>query len=185
LRRSTRCSVITQRARMQQRPSSATASVSACAMCGLVLCGPSAGQSRRKNALPYPGREPRGCLHAGGEQRGHLAAPGRRAKWGGDVAKGLSHLILVRSVTGEPHRRLEHKISLHKAASEVRYVVIFNNGSTTGPNGVSELGLAQHRATQCLLLNTLRLKVPAMSCYTGVLAGPTPHRAPVVLTYRH
>jgi hypothetical protein len=40
-----------------------------------------------------------------------------------DVAKGLSHLILVRSVTGEPRRRLEHKIALHKAASEVRYIV--------------------------------------------------------------
>jgi hypothetical protein len=44
-------------------------------------------------------------------------------------------------------RRLEHKISLHKAASaEVRYIVIFNNGSTTEPNGASELGLAPHRA---------------------------------------
>jgi hypothetical protein len=32
---------------------------------------------------------------------------------------------------------LEHKISLHKAASEVRCIVNFNNGSTTGPNGVS------------------------------------------------
>jgi hypothetical protein len=61
--------------------------------------------------------------------------------------KGLSHLILVRSVTGEPRRRLEHKIALHKAASEVRYIVIFDNGSTTEPNGVSELGLAPHRAT--------------------------------------
>jgi hypothetical protein len=32
---------------------------------------------------------------------------------------------------------LVHKISLHKAASEVRYIVIFNNGSTTGraPSG--------------------------------------------------
>jgi hypothetical protein len=39
---------------------------------------------------------------------------------------------------------LEHKISLHKAASEVRYIVIFNNGSTTEPNGVSELSLAPH-----------------------------------------
>jgi hypothetical protein len=58
---------------------------------------------------------------------------------GEDVAKGLSHLILVRLVTGEPRRRLEHKISLHKAASEVRYIPIFNNGSTTAPNGVSEL----------------------------------------------
>jgi hypothetical protein len=42
---------------------------------------------------------------------------------------------------------LEHKISLHKAASEVRYIVIFNNGSTTGPNGVSELSLGPHKAT--------------------------------------
>jgi hypothetical protein len=52
-------------------------------MCGLVLCGSSAGQSRRKNGLPHPGREPRGCLHAGGEKRGHLATPGRQTKWGG------------------------------------------------------------------------------------------------------
>jgi hypothetical protein len=29
----------------------------------------------------------------------------------------------------------------------VRYIVIFNNGSTTGPNGVIELSLAPHRAT--------------------------------------
>ena len=42
---------------------------------------------------------------------------------------------------------MEHKIALHKAASEVRYIVIFNNGSPTEPNGVSELGLAPHRAT--------------------------------------
>jgi hypothetical protein len=42
---------------------------------------------------------------------------------------------------------LEHKISLHKAASEVRYIVIFNNGSTTEPNGVSELSLAPHGVT--------------------------------------
>ena len=34
---------------------------------------------------------------------------------------------------------MEHKIALHKAASEVRYIVIFNNGSPTEPNGVSEL----------------------------------------------
>jgi hypothetical protein len=26
---------------------------------------------------------PRGCLHAGGEQIGHLAAPGWQTKWGG------------------------------------------------------------------------------------------------------
>jgi hypothetical protein len=54
---------------------------------------------------------------------------------------------LVRLVTGEPRRRLAHKISLHKAASEVRYIVNFNNGSSTEPNGVSELGLAPHRVT--------------------------------------
>jgi hypothetical protein len=44
---------------------------------------------------------------------------------------------------------LEHKTALHKAASEVRYIVIFNNGSPTPtpePNGVSELSLAPHRA---------------------------------------
>jgi hypothetical protein len=57
LRRPARCSVITQRSHMQQRPSSANASVSAC-IYGLVLCGSSAGQSRRKNGLYHPGREP-------------------------------------------------------------------------------------------------------------------------------
>jgi hypothetical protein len=83
LRRPARCSVITQRARMQQRHSSTTASVRF-RMCGLVICGSSAGQSRRKHGLSYPGREPRGCLHAGGEKIGHLAAPapGRQTKWG-------------------------------------------------------------------------------------------------------
>jgi hypothetical protein len=91
LRRSPRCSVIAH---------AATAVLSdrlRFCMCGLVLCGSSVGQSRRKNALPHPGREPRDCLHAGGEQRGHLAAPGGLTKWGGHrEAKGLSHLILVR-----------------------------------------------------------------------------------------
>jgi hypothetical protein len=42
---------------------------------------------------------------------------------------------------------LEHKIALHEAASEVRYIVIFNNGSPTEPSGVNELSLAPHRAT--------------------------------------
>jgi hypothetical protein len=42
---------------------------------------------------------------------------------------------------------LEHKISLQKEAIEVLYIVIFNNGNTTEPNGVSELSLAPHRAT--------------------------------------
>jgi hypothetical protein len=79
--RSARCSAITQRARMQQRPSSAAAAVSACAASCFVARS-SAGQSRRKSALPYPGRGPRGCLHAGGEQRGHIAAPCRQTKWG-------------------------------------------------------------------------------------------------------
>jgi hypothetical protein len=35
---------------------------------------------------------------------------------------------------------------LDKAASEVRYVVIFNNGSPTEPNGASELNLPPHTA---------------------------------------
>ncbi len=54
---------------------------------------------------------------------------------------------------------MEHKIALHKAASEVRYIVIFNNGSPTEPNGVSELSLAPHRATVLsILLSTPQLK---------------------------
>jgi hypothetical protein len=87
LRRSARCSVITQRARMHAACSNGRPSdrLRFFFMCGLVLCGSSAGQSRRKNGLPHPGREPRGCLHAGGEKRGHLVAPaaGRQTKWGG------------------------------------------------------------------------------------------------------
>jgi hypothetical protein len=81
LRRPARCSVITQRARMQQRPSSAPASLSACA----ALCFVARVRASReeKNGLPHPGRESRGYLHAGGEKRGHLAAAGRQTKWGG------------------------------------------------------------------------------------------------------
>jgi hypothetical protein len=54
-------------------------------------------------------------------------------------------LALQRNKSG-PRRRLAHKISLHKAASEVRYIVNFNNGSTTGSNGVSEFILTAHMA---------------------------------------
>jgi hypothetical protein len=85
LRRPPRCSVITQRARMQQRASSETASVSACA----ASCFVARVQASREEKTPTPPspipaeREPRGCLHAGGEQRGHLAAPGRQTKWRG------------------------------------------------------------------------------------------------------
>jgi hypothetical protein len=60
LRRPARCSVITQTARAH----AATAVLSDClrfCMCGLVLYCSSAGQPRRKNALPHPGRDPRGC----------------------------------------------------------------------------------------------------------------------------
>jgi hypothetical protein len=74
------------------------------------------------------------------------------------MAKGLSHLILVRLVTGEPRRRLAHKIALHKAASEVRYIVNFNNGSTTEPNGVSEFILTAHMAPVVTTTGTHRLK---------------------------
>jgi hypothetical protein len=106
LRRPARCSDHTARAH------AATAVPSDClrfCMCGLVLCGSSAGQSRRKNGLCHPGREPRGCLHARGEKSGHLAAPaGRQTKWGecreGPLASGVGSFS---SVTGEPRRRLE------------------------------------------------------------------------------
>jgi hypothetical protein len=75
---------------------------------------------------------------------------------GEDIAKGLSHLILVRLVTGEPRRHLEHKISLHKAASEVRYIVIFNNGSPTEPSYVGlvyrhDAAYSAHVSTACRL----------------------------------
>jgi hypothetical protein len=100
LRRPARCSVITQRARMQQRPSSVTASVSACAASCFVARGSSPSSARErasreeKNALPHPGREPRGCLHAGGEQRGHLAAPGRANK-AGRMSRRASRIALM------------------------------------------------------------------------------------------
>jgi hypothetical protein len=88
-----------------------------------------------------------GCMPAARKEAIEQHQAGKQS--GEDVAKGLSHLIFVRSVTGEPRRRLEHKIALHmhKAASEVRYVVIFNNGSPNEPNGVSELSLAPHGVT--------------------------------------
>jgi hypothetical protein len=73
----------------------------------------------------------------------------------------------------EPRRHLEHKISLHKAASEVRYIVIFNNGSTTGPNGVSELSLAPHRAT--VLTNTHSpAEIARNKSGLGVRCAPVP-----------
>jgi hypothetical protein len=50
------------------------------------------------------------------------------------VAVKFDLRALSRQSTGEPRRRLEHKIALHKAASEVRYIVIFNNGSPTEPS---------------------------------------------------
>jgi hypothetical protein len=53
LRRSPRCSVITQRARMQQRPSSATASVSACA----ASCFVAWVRASREEKRPPPSRQ--------------------------------------------------------------------------------------------------------------------------------
>jgi hypothetical protein len=108
-------------------------------MCGLVLCGSSAGQSRRKNALPHPGREPRGCLHAGGEQRGHLAAaPGRQTKWGGWLSRRASRTWywFVQSRASRAGAWSTRFHCIKQQAREVRYIVNFNNGSTTGPNGV-------------------------------------------------
>jgi hypothetical protein len=63
LRRSARCSVITQRARKQQRPSSATASVSACA----ASCFVARVRARReeKTASPIPAESHvAGCMPA-------------------------------------------------------------------------------------------------------------------------
>jgi hypothetical protein len=81
--------------------------------------------------------------------------------------------MFARSVTGEPHRRLaEHKVSLLKAASEVRYIVISNNGSPTEPNGVSELSLAPQRVT---VLTTKRSRAEIARKKSGV--GCSPARA--------
>jgi hypothetical protein len=55
LRRSPRCSMTTQRARMQQRPSSATASVSACAAsCIVAQLQVRASRREEKTASPIP-----------------------------------------------------------------------------------------------------------------------------------
>jgi hypothetical protein len=81
LRRSARCSVITQRARMQQRPSQRPPPFLHVLPRALWLeCGP---VEKKKRPLPSRQRATCGCLHAGGEKRGHLAAPGRQTKWGG------------------------------------------------------------------------------------------------------
>jgi hypothetical protein len=74
-------------------------------------------------------------------------------------------------VTGELRRHLEHKISLHKAASEVRYIVVFNNGSTTEPNGASELSLAPHGVT---MLTTKHSPAEIARKKSGVGVGCAP-----------
>jgi hypothetical protein len=108
-----------------------------------------AGGGGKKGLQPVPA--PR--QHAGGPipiPGGHPGCRGCRRDVGcTDVsAKHIERDVeCSRGAEGEPRRRLEHKIALHKAASEVRYVVIFNNGSPTEPNGVSELSLAPHRVT--------------------------------------
>jgi hypothetical protein len=79
LRRPPRCSVITQRARMQQRPSQQPPPFLHVPPRALWLeCGP---VEKKKKACPTPAESHVcGCMHAGGEQRGHLAAPGRQMK---------------------------------------------------------------------------------------------------------
>jgi hypothetical protein len=82
LRRSPRCSVITQRARIQQRPSQRPPPFLHVPSRALWLeRGPV--EKKKRPAPSIAAREPRGCLHAGGEQRGHLEAPGRQMKSGG------------------------------------------------------------------------------------------------------
>jgi hypothetical protein len=78
------------------------------------------------------------CMPAGDEQRGHLApAPYRQMKWG-----GCREGPLAPGIGSFSHGRLEHKTTLHKQDSKQQarraYVVIFNSGSTTEPNGVSD-----------------------------------------------
>jgi hypothetical protein len=73
---------------------------------------------------------------------------------------------------GEPRRRLEHKIALHKAASEVRYIVIFNNGSPTEPNGVSELSLAPHHRATMLTTRHSPAEIARKKSRVGVERSP-------------
>jgi hypothetical protein len=139
LRRSARCSVIrTQRARMQQRPSCLRDRLRFC-MCGLVLCGSSAGRTRRKNGLPHPGRGREGhvavCMPAARKRPSSSSTRqanevGREGPLASDIGS-FSHGRAAQTLGA-------HKISLHKAASEVRHIAIFNNaGGTTGHNAAS------------------------------------------------
>jgi hypothetical protein len=66
-----------------------------------------------------------------------------------------------------------HKIALHKAsASEVRYIVIFNSGSTTEPNGASELSLAPHRATMLTTTKHSPAEIARKKSRVGVGCAP-------------
>jgi hypothetical protein len=98
LRRSARCSVTTRRTRVQSNNGRLSDRLRFC-KCSPVLCDSSAGQPRRKNGL----------LHADGEQTKRPPSRTRHQaskRSGEDIAKGLSHLVLVPSVTAEPRRRL-------------------------------------------------------------------------------
>jgi hypothetical protein len=104
LRRSARCSGTTQRARMQQRPSPVSDRLRFC-MCGRVRlwleCGPVEKEKR-----PPPSRQRATWLSACRRRAKRPSALQHQAckRGGEDIAKGLLHLILVRSVTGEPRR---------------------------------------------------------------------------------
>jgi hypothetical protein len=99
-------------------------------------------RQRQRRLLPAPPQQlwgegrPSSAERTAAHPIGCWLADVRVSEWPSDIGP-FSH--------GRAHRRLEHKISLHKAASEVRDIVIVNNGITTKPHGISELGLAPHR----------------------------------------
>jgi hypothetical protein len=142
-------------------------------MCGLVLCGSWGGMSLLKNAPPPPSRQRATWLSACRRREKRPSSSTRQTKWGGCREGPLaSDIGSFSHGTGEPRRRLEHKISLHKVASEVRHIVIFNNGSTTGPNGVSELSLAPHKHSPAeVARNRSRLAVGCALVSPALAAG--------------
>jgi hypothetical protein len=145
-------------------------------------CGP----VEKKKRLPpsRPAESPVAvCMPAASKDaiwQHHRQQAGKRS--GKDIAKGLSHLILVRSVTGEPCRHLEHKVLSHKAASEPGALRSkFQQRQhhwATGPNGVSELGLAPHRATVINATTHSPAEVARKKPRVGVGCPPVSCRTP-------
>jgi hypothetical protein len=107
-----------------------------------------------KAASPIPAEiHVRGWLHSGGRVK-RPSSSTRQANKAGRMSR-RQHTGSEGPLSG--YGSFSHGRAAQALGSEVRYVVIYNNGSPTEPNGVSELGLAPHRVT-VLTTSTLRLK---------------------------